>query len=66
MSNKIVCQGCVHFYITYRVKRPWGCKKFGFLSKNLPYQEVLLTTGMECAYRKEKILNNKIKNRGGL
>ena len=62
MTKNIVCQGCKHFYITYRIKRPWGCKKFGFISKNLPYREVFLTTGMECAYRKEKVFvkNTKI------
>ena len=62
MVNKIVCQGCKYFYITYRAKRPWGCKKFGFVSKNLPCHEVFLTTGIECAYRKDKFELNKIRN----
>ena len=62
MRRKISCHGCQYFYITYRVKRPWGCKKFGFISKNLPYQEVFLTTGMECAYKIEKILLKSNKN----
>ena len=45
-----------------RVKRPWGCKKFGFISKNLPYQEVFSTTGIECAYRKDKFKEKSFKN----
>ena len=32
-----------------------GCKKFGFISKYLPAHEVFSTTGIECAYRSEKI-----------
>ncbi len=62
MKN-VVCQGCAYFYITHRVDRPWGCRKFGFISKFLPYQEVFSTTGTECAYYlKKKMTNNKIED----
>ena len=57
INNKITCNGCVYFYITYKKERPWGCKKFGFISKFLPAREVFSTTGIECAYRTEKISN---------
>ncbi len=50
----IVCYGCEYFYITHRMRRPWGCYKFGFISKILPSLEVFITTGMECAYRKDR------------
>tara|TARA_Y200000002_G_scaffold172833_1_gene142611 strand:- start:287 stop:421 length:135 start_codon:yes stop_codon:yes gene_type:complete len=33
------------------MRRPWGCKKFGFTSKTLPSLEVFMTTGTECAYK---------------
>tara|TARA_B100000029_G_C16892806_1_gene711024 strand:- start:205 stop:405 length:201 start_codon:yes stop_codon:yes gene_type:complete len=59
--RKIVCHGCKYFFITYRPERPWGCRKFGFISKMMPYSEVFLTTGMECAYRKERKVK-KLKN----
>ena len=36
-------------------ERPWGCKKFGFISKYLPAREVFSTTGIECAYIRENI-----------
>ena len=55
MNKKVFCHGCEYFFITHRIKRPWGCKKFGFISKTLPSLEVYMTTGMECAYKKEKI-----------
>ena len=60
MSKKIFCHGCKHFFITHRIKRPWGCKKFGFISKTLPSLEVFMTTGMECAYK----IKSNYKNRG--
>ena len=58
-NNKklVVCNGCQYFYVTYKKERPWGCKKFGFISKYLPAREVFSTTGIECAYRSEKISN---------
>ena len=61
-NNKklVVCNGCQYFYVTYKKQRPWGCKKFGFISKILPSLEVSMTTGMECAYR----IKSNFKNRG--
>jgi len=57
-NNKIVtCNGCHYFYVTYKKERPWGCKKFGFISKFIPSREVFNTTGTECAYRIEKTYN---------
>ena len=47
---------CYYFFITYKKYRPWGCKKFGFISISIPSIEVFITTGIECAYRKEKII----------
>ena len=52
--NKIKCHGCFYFYITYKNNRPYGCKKFGFISKTIPSTEVFNTTGIECAYRSNK------------
>ncbi len=51
MSKKVLCHGCTYFFVTYKMRRPWGCKKFGFISKTLPSLEVFMTTGTECAYK---------------
>ena len=59
MNKRIFCHGCQYFFVTYRIKRPWGCKKFGFISKFLPSLEVYWTTGIECAYRKESNLKKR-------
>ena len=53
-KKKITCHRCIFFFVTHRKERPWGCKKFGFISKLIPSIEVFSTTGMECAYKKEK------------
>ena len=55
-KKKLTCHGCNYFFITHRKQRPWGCKKFGFISKFIPSLEVFSTTGIECAYRKDKNL----------
>ena len=55
-KKMVKCSGCYYFFITYKKDRPWGCKKFGFISKFIPAMEVFSTTGIECAYRKEKDL----------
>ncbi len=54
-KKKLTCNGCLYFYITYKKNRPWGCKKFGFISKFLPSIEVFNTTGTECAYKIKRI-----------
>ena len=52
--KRVTCHGCNYFFITHKKQRPWGCKKFGFISKFIPSLEVFSTTGMECAYKREK------------
>ena len=55
-KKMVKCSGCYYFFITYKKNRPWGCKKFGFISKFIPAMEVFSTTGIECAYKREKDL----------
>ena len=51
MKNKqVVCGRCKFFFVTYNKYKPWGCKRFGFKSQNLPSQVVFSTTGINCAY----------------
>ena len=54
IDEKNTCFGCQNFYITHRAHRPYGCRAFGFISKNLPYLEVFSSSGMQCAYKKNK------------
>ena len=50
--NNIKCHGCKHFFITYRQHKPYGCRAYGFISKNIPSMVVFQSSGMKCAYKK--------------
>ncbi len=36
------CLDCVHYFITYDARRPYGCRAMGFKSRHNPAQVVLL------------------------
>ncbi|MAI97084.1 MAG: hypothetical protein CML37_00100 [Rhodobacteraceae bacterium] len=61
IPNTSLCRNCQHFFITHDKFKPWGCSNFGFKSINLPSQIVFSTTGMKCAYFKQKNLLLKTK-----
>ena len=54
-KNTIRCNGCTHFFVTYDRHRPYGCARFGFKTKSLPAQVVIESTGMQCAYREDRM-----------
>ena len=60
-SQTSLCRDCQYLFITYDKFRPWGCSNFGFKSPKLPSHTVFLTTGMKCAYFKQKDLLLKKK-----
>ena len=53
-KNFVKCHGCEHFFITYRAGKPYGCKAYGFISKNIPSFVVFHTSGIKCAYKRLK------------
>ena len=59
----MTCNQCIHLFITHDPRRRWGCRKFGFKSSKIPYQEVVATTGMKCAYYKRRIIVEKNESR---
>ena len=60
-SRRIICGKCKSFFVTHNKYKPWGCKRFGFKSQNLPSQVIFSTTGTNCAYfiEKEVFVKNK-------
>ena len=48
MSVRPVCIKCVHYFITYEVSRPYGCRAMGFKSKMNPARVVFINSGLEC------------------
>ena len=47
------CKGCIFFFITYDLYFPYGCRGFGFKSRNNPYIEVQTATGEPCLMRQD-------------
>jgi hypothetical protein len=47
-SSGAVCNRCVHFFVTYDVNFPYGCRAMNFKSRQLPNREVLAVTGEAC------------------
>lgn len=48
-KNTAICSDCSHFFVTYDMYKPWGCRHFGFKSKKLPAQVVNEASGTNCA-----------------
>ena len=59
VKNQVRCHGCAHYFVTYDRNRPYGCAVFGFKTKSLPSQVVIEATGMQCAYRVDRLATNQ-------
>jgi hypothetical protein len=42
------CGECTHYYITYDVSFPYGCRALGFKGKRKPHLDVLQASGEHC------------------
>jgi len=47
-NQRIDCRKCLHFYITWDNKFPYGCKALNFKSKNIPSIDVKISSGIDC------------------
>lgn len=48
------CVGCIYYYVTWDIKRPKGCKYFGFKSNQMPCLVVKKSSGNFCNMYTEK------------
>lgn len=48
MSERPICIKCVHYFVTYEMARPYGCRAMGFKSKKNPARVVFENSGLEC------------------
>ena len=62
----ISCNNCKHFYVTYKIRFPYGCRAFGVISKTTPYLEVKKISGMDCALFSKRNKNDTIVKKGRL
>ena len=48
INDRTLCKNCQYFYITYEPKHPYGCKRFGMKSQQMPSLVVKKTSGHSC------------------
>lgn len=59
-NERINCRKCQYYYITWDARMPYGCKAFGFKSRQIPSLLVYQSSGQPCQGYKEKIdIRNK-------
>ncbi len=46
--DRVGCNTCAHFYITWDKRYPYGCNVMRFMSAKLPSQDVLEVEGRDC------------------
>ncbi|HEY9101920.1 hypothetical protein [Chitinimonas sp.] len=44
------CMRCLHHYVTWDTRFPYGCRALGFKSLRLPSQEVFASSGQHCLH----------------
>lgn len=50
MQKKIICQKCIHYYVTWEIGRGHGCKAYGFKSAQLPSVIVKKSSQEDCKF----------------
>ncbi len=55
--QKIICQKCKFYFVTWEKHKPHGCKAFKFKSKQLPSMAVMQSSGMPCTIYQPKFNN---------
>lgn len=54
MTQKIVCQRCKYYYITWDKNRPHGCKAYNFKSNMICSTVVKKNSGVNCTLFQKK------------
>lgn len=48
MMEKPLCRNCRHYFITFEAQTPYGCRKFGIKSRQVPSLAVASAGSGEC------------------
>jgi hypothetical protein len=62
MKKRIICQRCIHYFITWKPNQPHGCNAYGFKSKQIPAVVVKESSGMACNFYQLKSNNANQQN----
>lgn len=52
--QRIICQRCRHYFVTWEKGQPHGCRAYGFKSKQIPSVVVKQSSGHDCSYYSPK------------
>jgi len=58
MKRRIICQRCVHYYVTWEKNKPHGCRAYGFKSQIVPSTVVRQSSGAQCNFYEDKRASN--------
>ncbi|MCL5796574.1 MAG: uracil-DNA glycosylase [Gammaproteobacteria bacterium] len=58
---KIDCTQCQHYYVTWDVNRPHGCRFFAFKSPYSPAMAVFESSGNSCEAFEQKQFGKNVK-----
>jgi hypothetical protein len=58
-KKQINCFRCRHFYVTWEMKFPRGCRAMGFKSREMPSQAVLEASGMPCMRFERRVVKTR-------
>jgi hypothetical protein len=50
MNNRIICQKCIYYYVTWEPSKPHGCKAYGFKSHIIPSTVVKNSSKIDCSF----------------
>jgi hypothetical protein len=53
-NDRIVCQRCIYYYVTWEQNKPHGCNAYGFKSQQIPSVVVKNSSKMDCNFYKQK------------
>jgi len=54
MTQRIICQKCKYYFVTWEPTRPYGCKAYNFKSKLIPSMVVKNSSGIDCSFYQQK------------
>ncbi len=55
MTERVNCRNCKFHYITWEKNMPYGCKSFGFKSRQMPSIVVFQSSGKDCQAFEKKL-----------
>ena len=53
-KQSLDCRKCVHFFVTWEKKCPYGCKAYGFKGPQMPSIVVKSSSGERCNFFKQR------------